>query len=403
MKTNSLSLTSSPLSTALISLTWWISFLMMLASQKSVFVKKNKQENFSFLVVLLNLVLTMTFSATGMFWFYVFFELSLIPTLLLILGWGYQPERLQAGMFMLMYTITASLPFLATLFYNNIPLNKHIIFLLNQNTQLWHYNMFILFSILAFMVKLPVYTTHLWLPKAHVEAPVAGSMILAGILLKLGGFGMIQTFLFFKTYSCMMSTVLMTLGLWGGMITSIVCIRQTDLKALIAYSSVAHMSFVFAGILSMSSWGWSAAFMMMVSHGLCSSAMFCLSNMLYEKIHSRSMLIPKGMLALTPSFALWWFLLCSANIPTPPSITLVSEILAIPAIIHFSLLLTLIIAIMGMMSAAYNLLVYASTQHGATSKTTTPFFSPNKVQHKIFLLHLAPLMILTVSMTKIIF
>nr|ARQ20668.1 NADH dehydrogenase subunit 4 [Nacella concinna] len=391
----------TPTSAALMTLTWWISFLMMVASHKTIFLTNKSPKTFSLMVVLLNFILLLTFSATSMLWFYIFFEMSLLPTLLLILGWGYQPERLQAGMYMMLYTVTASLPFLAILFLKNMSLNKHML-LINKMVLLpWTYTLVMLFSLLAFMVKLPVYSMHLWLPKAHVEAPVAGSMILAGILLKLGGFGLMQTMMFYSFTSNFLFSLLTSMAMWGGMITSMICLRQTDLKSLIAYSSVAHMSFVLASVFSLSSWGWSAALMMMISHGLVSSSMFCLSNMAYESVQSRSVLIPKGLLTTTPAFTIWWFLFCTANIPTPPTISLMSEIIAIPAIIHFSSSLTLIIAIMGMLSAAYNLFVFTSTQHGMLNKTINPYSLPNKMYQKLFFLHFVPLVLLTLTLPKI--
>nr|BCQ06394.1 NADH dehydrogenase subunit 4 [Cellana nigrolineata] len=395
---------TTPISTALISLTWWISFLMMIASHKSVMMKNKSPETFSFLVISLNLILTLTFSASSMLWFYIFFEMSLIPTLVLILGWGYQPERLQAGMYMILYTVTASMPFLAILLANNISLNKHILIMpqMTQTNNSWTYLLMVFFSILAFMVKLPVYSVHLWLPKAHVEAPVAGSMILAGILLKLGGFGLIQTMLFYHLSLNILFSFLAPMALWGGVITSMICMRQTDLKSLIAYSSVAHMSFVLASTLTNSTWGWSAAFMMMISHGLVSSSMFCLSNMAYENTQSRSILIPKGMLMVSPAVSIWWFFFCTANIPTPPSISLMSEIMAIPSIIFFSSYLTLVLVMMGMLSASYNLLVFTTTQHGMLNKTINPFTTSSKINHNLMLFHSMPLLLLTLNMPKII-
>nr|WNO18569.1 NADH dehydrogenase subunit 4 [Neolepetopsis sp.] len=404
MKVNSDFMISTPISTSLITLTWWISFLMMLASQKSIFINNKSKENFSMLIVTLNMVLIMTFSSSNMFWFYVFFELSLIPTLLLILGWGYQPERLQAGMHMMMYTITASLPFMVILLNTNLTMNK-LTLMLKQSiySPSWTLNLIMMMSLLAFLVKLPMYSMHLWLPKAHVEAPIAGSMILAGILLKLGGFGLIQTLDFYKMNSFSLSLPLSSLALWGGFITSAICTRQTDLKALIAYSSVAHMSFVAAGILSMTTWGWSASFMIMISHGLCSSAMFFLANTTYEMTHSRSMLIPKGLLKMLPSYSMWWFLFCTANIPAPPSITLMGEIIAIPAIINLSPMFILTIIMMALFSTTYNLLMYVSCHHGPNSKSLNPSIVPHKINQMIISFHFAPLIMLFLSLPKIMF
>jgi len=152
---------------------------------------------------------------------------------------------------------------------------------------------------------MPIFMVHLWLPRAHVEAPVSVSIILAGVLLKLGGYGLLRVFPVLFKFGFRFSIIWVALGLVGGLFVSLFCIRQTDLKSLIAYSSVAHMRMIIGGIMTLSYWGVCRSFALMVAHGLCSSGLFCLSNISYERFGRRSLLISKGLINLMPRMAIW--------------------------------------------------------------------------------------------------
>nr|WNO18617.1 NADH dehydrogenase subunit 4 [Tagiades trebellius martinus] len=379
------------ISFGLILLSVWICCLMIMASEN--LNKHNYYISFFLLnVIFLLIMLYMTFSVMDLFMFYMFFEGSLIPVLLLIIGWGYQPERIQAGLYLLFYTLFVSLPLLMGIFYLFSEMNCMKIYFL----KFYDYNMYLLYfsMILAFLVKMPMYFVHLWLPKAHVEAPVSGSMILAGVMLKLGGYGLLRVLIFLQSISLKLNYFWVVISLVGGFYISLKCLCQVDMKSLIAYSSVAHMGLVISGIMTLNYWGYMGAYVLMIGHGLCSSGLFCLANINYERLSSRSLFINKGMMNFMPSLSLWWFLMLSAAMAAPPTINLMGEISLINSLVSWSWVTMLMLMLISFFSAGYSLYLYSYTQHGKYNLGLYSFYTGVSREYLLLFLHWFPLNIM---------
>nr|BBC54699.1 NADH dehydrogenase subunit-4 [Enteromius guirali] len=395
-------LATDPLSTPLLVLTCWLLPLMILASQNHIKPEPiSRQRSYIMLLTSLQTFLIMAFGATEIIMFYIMFEATLIPTLIIITRWGNQTERLSAGTYFLFYTLAGSLPLLIALLLlqNSTGTLSMLVLQYSQPLQLnsWGHMIWWAGCLIAFLVKMPLYGVHLWLPKAHVEAPVAGSMVLAAVLLKLGGYGMMRMMIMLDPLSKELAYPFIILALWGIIMTGSICLRQTDLKSLIAYSSVSHMGLVAGGILIQTPWGFSGAIILMIAHGLVSSALFCLANTSYERTHSRTMILARGLQVIFPLTAIWWFIANLANLAFPPLPNLMGELMIITTLFNWSPWTIVLTGLGTLITAGYSLYMFLMSQRGPTPNHITGLQPYHTREHLLMTLHLVPVILLVMK------
>nr|QLD97084.1 NADH dehydrogenase subunit 4 [Secretargas transgariepinus]QLD97097.1 NADH dehydrogenase subunit 4 [Secretargas transgariepinus] len=342
----------------LIMLSFWVILLMFLSSFSSMSINES---SLSLYLLMMMFMLVICFSCVNLLGFFLFFEGVLFPIIMVIFNWGFQPERLQAGIYMLFYTLVGSLPLLVYLLMWKVSLNFIYLFWLGGTCS----GFMFLMIVFAFFVKIPMFLCHLWLPKAHVEAPIVGSMILAGVLLKIGIFGLFRFRIFLGEGLWIYSQWIMSISLLGGIIISMICLCQVDLKSLIAYSSVCHMGLALGGFVSMNMWGGNGSVLLMLGHGLSSSGLFCLANMMYERFYTRSLILLKGVGLYFPFLSLWWFFFSIVNMSAPPSMNFVGELFLMGGMIKSSMFLFIPLGLMAFFSACYSLYMFSYTQHGS--------------------------------------
>nr|YP_002519894.1 NADH dehydrogenase subunit 4 [Acreichthys tomentosus]BAH10313.1 NADH dehydrogenase subunit 4 [Acreichthys tomentosus] len=395
-------LATDTLSTPLLVLSCWLLPLMILASQNHLALEpENRQRLYISLLTSLQIFLILAFGATEVMMFYVMFEATLIPTLVLITRWGNQTERLNAGTYFLFYTLAGSLPLLVALSLMYATTGTLSLLILQYSEPLHLSTLADKFwwagCMLAFLVKMPLYGVHLWLPKAHVEAPVAGSMVLAAVLLKLGGYGMMRMLVILDPLTKELSYPFIILAVWGIIMTGSICLRQTDLKSLIAYSSVSHMGLVVGGILIQTPWGFTGALILMIAHGLTSSALFCLANTNYERTHSRTMILARGLQTVLPLMATWWFISSLANLALPPLPNLMGELMIITSLLNWSWWTIALTGVGTLITAGYSLYMFLMTQRGKTPTHLMAIEPTHSREHLLITLHLLPLLLLVLK------
>lgn len=303
---------------------------------------------YSICLLIIEFFLLLIFSTLDLFLFYIFFEAILIPMYLIIGVWGSRERKIRAVYLFFFYTLCGSILMLAGILYIYFTVGTSSFeYLLSHNFSFEEQKYLWLAFFISFSSKIPMFPFHIWLPEAHVEAPTVGSVLLAGILLKLGVYGFVRFSLtLFPDASIFYSPLVYVLSIIGIIFASFSALRQTDLKRIIAYSSIAHMNLVVLGIFSLNSIGLEGSIIQSISHGFVSGGMFLLIGILYDRYHSRFLYYYGGIVHLMPVYSIFFVIFTLSNIALPGSCNFVGELLLLAGI-YLTSSLTGIIAATG--------------------------------------------------------
>jgi NADH-quinone oxidoreductase subunit M len=369
-------------------------FLLPLCILSSRLVIKKYFKEYMIAFLVLETLMIGVFCSLDLVLFYVFFEGGLIPMFLIIGIWG-GPRRVYASFKFFLYTLTGSVLMLLAIMAmywdagtTDIPTLLNHSFPASMQTWLW------IAFFASFAVKLPMWPVHTWLPDAHVEAPTAGSVVLAGILLKLGGYGFLRFSLpMFPLASADLAPFIWTLSVVAIIYTSFVALMQEDMKKLIAYSSIAHMGFVTMGIFAMTVQGVQGGIFLMLSHGIVSAALFLCVGVIYDRMHTHEISVFGGLVNRMPLYAAVFLIFTMANVGLPGTSGFVGEFLTLIGTFRVNTWVAFLATTGIILSAGYALWLYRRVIFGALDKNSLKAMLDLSPREQLIF---APLVLLTI-------
>jgi len=365
----------------------FLSFLCVLFIQKETFLKE-----YLIALFLIQLLLLLIFSALDLFLFYIFFEAILLPMYFLIGLWGSRERKIRAAYLLFFYTICGSILLLISILYIysitgtfsfEYLSNIKIVFNSVEQNLLW------LGFFISFASKIPAFPFHIWLPEAHVEASTSGSVLLAGILLKLGVYGFLRyNLIIFPESSLFFVPIIYVLSLIGIIIASFNAIRQTDLKRIVAYSSIAHMNLVVMGLFCFNNIGLQGSILQSISHGFVAGALFFLIGFIYNRYHTRLLHYYGGLTHVMPVYAGFFLVFTMANIALPGTSSFIGEFMILLGIFNNNIFSCFIATLSVIFSGAYSLWLYNRMMFGNLKYDSTFLFKDISITEFLILLPL---------------
>ena len=388
----SFSLGIDSISLMFIVLTTFIFPLCILSSWSNI--KQNFKE-YMITFLIMESLLILVFCLLDLLLFYVFFESILIPMFLIVGVWGSRARKIRASYLLFFYTLFGSVFMLLAillLFFETGTTDYQLLLLTSiapyKQKLLW------LAFFIAFASKIPMVPVHIWLPEAHVEAPTTGSVVLAGLLLKLGSYGFIRFSLpLFPVASIYFTPLVYTLAVLGVVYTSLTAIRQTDLKRVIAYASIAHMNLIMLGLFSLNIQGVEGSIIQMISHGIVSSALFLCVGVIYDRHHTRIVKYYGGLVNTMPVFIVFFLIFMFANAALPGTCNFIGEILLFTGIFQDNIFVTIVSASGIILSAVYSLWLFNRIAYGNVKVQNIKGFID--MSYREFMI-LCPLLFLTI-------